>query len=81
MTGRVVLKGRAVIPAEVEGEVVVSRAGLNWLATYQKAIISRSKRAVGGDRNNPDVYNVDLTGQDPRDPPGHRLDHRGGGAR
>jgi predicted aconitase with swiveling domain len=63
MAGRISFKGRVVVPAEVEGEVVVSRAGLNWLATYQKAIISRSKRAIGGDHNNPDVYNVDLTGK------------------
>ena len=61
--GAKILKGRPVVPGEVEGEAVVSRSGLNWLATYQKTIVSRSKRAVGADKNNPDVYGKDLTGK------------------
>lgn len=54
-------RGRPVIPGTVKGEAVVSKRGLNILATFQKAVIMRKKRAVGGDKNNPDIYGVDLT--------------------
>ncbi|MGC8836755.1 MAG: aconitase X swivel domain-containing protein [Infirmifilum sp.] len=54
-------RGRPVVAGEAEGEAVVSRSGLNWLATYQKTIVSRTKKAVGADKNNPDIYGKDLT--------------------
>ena len=42
-------KGRPIIPGEVKGEAIVSRQGLNILATFQKAIILRQKKATGND--------------------------------
>lgn len=54
-------KGRPIIPGEVKGEAIVSRQGLNILATFQKAIILRQKKATGNDKNNPYVYNQPLT--------------------
>ncbi|MEM0318306.1 MAG: DUF126 domain-containing protein [Thermofilaceae archaeon] len=57
------VRGRVIVSGEAEGEAVVSTMGLNWLATYQKTVISRSKRAIGSDKNNPDIYGKDLTGK------------------
>ncbi|PLJ78397.1 aconitase X swivel domain-containing protein [Infirmifilum sp. SLHALR2] len=56
-------KGRAILPGDVEGEAVVSPQGFNILATYQETVIRRRKHAIGGDKNNPHVYGVDLTGK------------------
>lgn len=57
------VRGRVIVPGDAEGEAVVSTMGLNWLATYQKTVISRGKRAIGSDKNNPDIYGRDLTGK------------------
>jgi len=54
-------RGRPLVPGYVEGEAVVTKNGLNWLATYQKTVVSRTKRAIGADKNNPDVFEKDLT--------------------
>ncbi len=54
-------KGRPIVPGSVRGEALVSRQGLNWLATFQESIIRGRKTAIGGDRNNPYVYRKVLT--------------------
>lgn len=56
-------KGRAVIPGSFKGECVVSTAGINLLATYQKSILKKSKKAIGGDQNNTGVYKKRLDGK------------------
>ncbi len=53
-------KGRVVIPGTVEGNAVVSRQGLNTLATFTRTILLRSKKAISGDQNNPDIYKKEL---------------------
>ena len=57
-----VFKGRVICPGEYQGEVVVSRQGLNTLATFQKSALKNAKQIIGSDQNNPDVYGKNLTG-------------------
>lgn len=54
-------KGRVVLPGNTTGEAVVSRQGLNILASYQKSALKRAKRVICADQNNPDLYKKDLT--------------------
>jgi predicted aconitase with swiveling domain len=56
-------KGRPIISGAFTGECVVSKLGINFLATYQKSILKKSKKAIGGDQNNPDLYNKRLDGK------------------
>ena len=51
-----------ICPGEYQGEVVVSRQGLNTLATFQKSALKNAKNIIGSDQNNPDVYGKNLTG-------------------
>lgn len=55
-------KGRVICPGTYEGECVVSRQGLNTLATFQKSALKNAKKIIGSDQNNPDVYGKNLTG-------------------
>lgn len=57
-----VFKGRVICPGEYQGEAVVSRQGLNTLATFQKSALKNAKQIIGSDQNNPDVYGKSLTG-------------------
>lgn len=57
-----VFKGRVICPGEYQGEAVVSRQGLNTLATFQKSALKNAKNIIGSDQNNPDVYGKNLTG-------------------
>jgi uncharacterized protein len=56
-------KGRPVISGQVKGECVVSRQGLNTLASFQKSAIARKKTVVCSDQNNPDLFGKVLTGK------------------
>lgn len=56
-------RGRPVIPGTYMGECVVSNSGINFLATYQKSILKKSKKAVGGDQNNLGLYKKRLDGK------------------
>jgi len=55
-------KGRVICAGSYEGECVVSRQGLNTLATFQKSALKNAKKIIGSDQNNPDVYGKNLTG-------------------
>ena len=55
-TGRVVAKGTVSAPA------LVSRGGLNTLASFQKALQFGDKKATCGDQNNPDLYGKPMAG-------------------
>ena len=56
-------KGRVIAGGNFKGEAVVSRQGLNTLATFQKSALTRSKEVIGSDQNNPDVFGKKLTGK------------------
>lgn len=56
-------KGRVLAKGSWEGEAVVSRQGVNTLATFQKSALSGAKEVFASDQNNPDIYNVNITGK------------------
>ena len=56
-------KGRVVAPGEVKAEALVSRGGLNTLASFQKALQFGDKNATSGDQNNPDLYGKQMAGK------------------
>ncbi|MBQ3252854.1 MAG: DUF126 domain-containing protein [Oscillospiraceae bacterium] len=55
-------KGRIVAPGTVTAKAVVSRGGLNTLASFQGALQFGDKTATCGDQNNPDLYNKPMAG-------------------
>lgn len=55
-------KGRAIIPGEWTGTCVVSRQGMNTLASFQKGALAGKKTIYCSDQNNPDLYGKALTG-------------------
>ncbi|WP_461204835.1 aconitase X swivel domain-containing protein [Clostridium sp. DL1XJH146] len=56
-------KGRVIIAGEFKGKSVVSKEGVNTLATFQKSALKKAKEAICADQNNPDLYNKNLTGK------------------
>ena len=46
-------RGRAIIPGEWTGPCVVSRQGVNTLASFQKGALADKKTIVCSDQNNP----------------------------
>ena len=55
-------KGRVIAGGEWKGEAVVSRQGVNTLATFQKSALKNAKRVIVSDQNNADIYGKDITG-------------------
>lgn len=56
-------KGRVIAPGEVTAEALVSKGGLNTLASFQKALQFGDKKATCGDQNNPDLYGKQMCGK------------------
>lgn len=56
-------KGRIVAPGCITASAVVSRGGLNTLASFQKALQFGDKKATCGDQNNPDLYGKQMAGK------------------
>ena len=56
-------KGRVIIKGNFTGDSVVSRQGVNLLATFQKSAYENAKIVVASDQNNVDIYNKELTGK------------------
>jgi predicted aconitase with swiveling domain len=56
-------KGRVVVPGAVKAEALVTRAGFNTLASFQKALMFGDKDAKCSDQNNPDLYNKPMHGK------------------
>ncbi len=56
-------RGRAIIPGEWTGPCIVSRRGMNTLASFQKGALADKKSIVCSDQNNPDLYDKVLTGR------------------
>ncbi len=56
-------KGRVIAGGDWEGEAVVSRGGVNTLATFQKSAMANKKEVIASDQNNPDIYGRNITGK------------------
>ena len=56
-------KGRIVTPGTVTAPAVVSRAGLNTLASFQGALQFGDKKATCGDQNNADLHGKQMAGK------------------
>ena len=56
-------KGRVVTPGNLKAEALVSRFGLNTLASFQKALQFGDKNATCGDQNNPDLFGYKMAGK------------------
>ncbi len=56
-------KGRIVAPGTVTAPALVSRQGLNTLASFQKALQFGDKTATCGDQNNSDLYGKQMLGK------------------
>ena len=53
-------KGRVLAGGNWKGEAVVSRQGVNTLATFQKSALKNAKRVIVSDQNNADIYGLDI---------------------
>ena len=56
-------KGRVIAGGKWEGEAVVSHAGVNTLATFQKSAMANKSQVIVSDQNNPDIYGRNITGK------------------
>lgn len=56
-------KGRVIARGSYKGEAVVSRGGVNTLATFQKSALMNKKEVLASDQNNPDIFGKNLTGK------------------
>ena len=56
-------KGRVIAGGNWEGEAVVSRAGVNTLATFQKSAMANKPEVIVSDQNNPDLFGKNITGK------------------
>jgi predicted aconitase with swiveling domain len=54
--------GRVIAPGTVTAPALVSHAGLNTLASFQKALQFGDKKASCGDQNNPDLFGKQMLG-------------------
>jgi uncharacterized protein len=55
-------QGRAVVPGNATANALVSRKGFNTLASFQKALMFKDKKAKCSDQNNPDIYEKPMHG-------------------
>jgi predicted aconitase with swiveling domain len=56
-------QGRMVAPGTLNPTpAVVSRQGVNTLASFQKSVLAHKKQVICSDQNNPDLYNKNLSG-------------------
>ncbi|MEG1222897.1 MAG: DUF126 domain-containing protein [Bacilli bacterium] len=56
-------KGRVLAGGDFKGEAVVSKVGVNTLATFQKSALKNAKTVIASDQNNPDLFGKELTGK------------------
>ena len=54
-------KGRPILSGNTQGEALVSHGGFNTLASYQTAVVLRTKKAICSDQNNVDLYKKIMT--------------------
>lgn len=55
--------GRPVVPGSAKAEALVSHAGFNTLASFQKSLMSGDKKATCSDQNNADLYGKPMFGK------------------
>ena len=55
-------QGRAVVPGNTTANALVSHQGFNTLASFQKALMFKDKKAKCSDQNNPDIYEKPMQG-------------------
>ncbi len=55
--------GRVIADGELRGEALVSKQGVNTLATFQKSALKGAKEVISSDQNNPDLYKKLITGK------------------
>ena len=51
-------KGRVIAAGNFKGEAVVSRQGVNTLATFQKSALTNAKQVIVSDQNNKDIFGL-----------------------
>ena len=56
-------KGRVIAGGYFRGEAVVSRQGVNTLATFQTSALKNAKEVIVSDQNNPDIFGLNITGK------------------
>ncbi|HKL94286.1 MAG TPA: DUF126 domain-containing protein [Clostridia bacterium] len=56
-------QGRIIAKGNWTGEAIVSRQGVNTLATFQKSALKNAKQVLSSDQNNPDIFGKNLTGK------------------
>ena len=56
-------KGRPIVPGAVTAEALVTHAGFNTLASFQKALMFGDKAATCSDQNNPELHGKGLAGK------------------
>lgn len=56
-------KGRVLAKGNWTGEAIVSRQGVNTLATFQASALKNAKTVIASDQNNPDLFQKELTGK------------------
>ncbi len=56
-------QGRVISPGTLQAKALVSKQGLNTLASFQKALQFGDKEATCGDQNNPDLYGKKMKGK------------------
>jgi len=56
-------QGRVIAGGTLKGEAIVSRQGVNTLATFQKSALKNAKQVYSSDQNNPDIYKKLITGK------------------
>jgi hypothetical protein len=54
-------KGRVIVPGKTTAEALVSRQGVNTLASFQKSLMSGDLTGVNSDQNNKDLYMKPMT--------------------
>lgn len=56
-------KGRVIAAGNWKGEAVVSKQGVNTLATFQKSAMANAKEVFASDQNNQDIFGRNITGK------------------
>ena len=55
--------GRVIAGGNKTLEAVVSKEGVNTLATFQKSALKNAPRVIVSDQNNKDIFGLDITGK------------------
>lgn len=56
-------KGRVIVPGVMQAEALVSHLGFNTLASYQKALMFKDKKAKCADHGNAELHNKPMAGK------------------